>query len=214
MRVLSLSDQIVPFLYSPQVRRRFNGVDLVIGCGDLAYYYLEYVLNALDTPLFFVRGNHDKIVEYSVEGQRTAPHGGVDLHRRTYNHKGLLMAGVEGSLRYRPGPYQYTQQNMWAHVFTLLPGLFANRLVHGRFLDVLITHSPPVGIHDAADLPHQGIKAFRWLISVFQPSYYFHGHIHIYRPDTITETRLGRTQVINTFGYRETVIDHEMPRTF
>ena len=54
MKVLSLSDKIVSFIYSPKVRDRFSDVDLVIGCGDLPYYYLEYVLNALDQPLYFV----------------------------------------------------------------------------------------------------------------------------------------------------------------
>jgi len=203
MRILALSDKIVPFIYSPQVKRRFQGVDLILGCGDLAYYYLEYVLNALDISLFFVRGNHDEVVEYAVEGQRTAPHGGLDLHRRLVHHEGLLLAGVEGSLRYRPGNFQYTQAQMWGHVFSLVPGLIKNRLIYGRYLDILITHAPPDGIHDDTDLPHRGIKAFRWLIKVFQPAYFFHGHVHIYRPDTANETCIGNTQVINSFGFRE-----------
>jgi Icc-related predicted phosphoesterase len=209
MKVLSLSDQVVPFIYSPQVRRRFHGVDVILGCGDLAYNYLEYVLNALDTPLFFVRGNHDKVVEYSVEGQRIAPHGGVDLHRRVIRHCGLLLAGVSGSLRYRPGQFQYSQAEMWQHVFSLIPGMLNNRLLYGRFLDIFLTHAPPDGVHDQPDLPHRGIKAFRWLINTFHPAYCFHGHVHIYRPDTAKETQIGRTRVINSFGYRE--IELEIP---
>lgn len=207
MKILTLSDTVVPHIYSPQVRQRFKDVDLIIGCGDLAYYYLEYVLNALDVPLYFVRGNHDKVVEYSNEGQRTAPNGGTSLHRRVINHRGLLLAGVEGSLRYRPGRFQYSQGEMWAHVFRLVPQMLANRLIHGRFLDIFVTHAPPAGIHDASDLPHQGIRAFRWLLQVFQPAYHFHGHVHIYRPDTVWETSLGRTNVVNTFGYRETGLE-------
>ncbi len=207
MKILSLSDKIVPFIYSPQVRTRFQGTDLVIGCGDLAYYYLEYVLNALDVPLYFVRGNHDEVVEYSQGQQRTAPHGGTDLHRRLVNYKGLLLAGVEGSLRYRPGEFQYYQSEMWLNVFHLVPGLLANRLRYGRCLDVFITHAAPAGIHDGVDLPHQGIRAFRWLVDVFQPAYHFHGHIHVYRPDTAMETQVGKTRVVNTFGFREIQIE-------
>jgi len=30
----------------------------------------------------------------------------------------------------------------------LVPGLIANRISRGRWLDVLIVHSPPQGIHD------------------------------------------------------------------
>jgi predicted phosphodiesterase len=80
MKVLSLSDKVVSFIYSPKVRNRFANSDLIIGCGDLPYCYLEYVLNALDLPLYFVRGNHDKVIEYNTAGQRTYPHGGVDVH--------------------------------------------------------------------------------------------------------------------------------------
>ena len=206
IKVLSLSDVIVSFIYSPQVRRRFSDVDLVIGCGDLAYYYLEYVLTALDKPLFFVRGNHDKIVEYSLEAQRTAPSGAVDLHRKVISHNGLLFAGVEGSLRYRPGRFQYSQGEMWGHVFALVPPMMVNRMRHGRFLDILVTHAPPSGIHDMEDLPHRGINAIRWLIQVFKPNYHFHGHVHVYRPDTVVDTHLGSTHIINTFSYRETIL--------
>jgi Icc-related predicted phosphoesterase len=211
-KVLLLSDVIVSFIYSPQVRHRFPDTNLLIGCGDLAYYYIEYVLNALDIPCFFVRGNHDKIVEYSLEAQRTAPAGAVDIHRKVINHNGWLLAGVEGSLWYRPGPFQYTQSQMWQHVFRLVPAMLINRLRYGRFLDIFITHAPPAGIHDMPDLPHQGIKAFRWLLEVFQPSYHFHGHIHVYRPDAVVETKFDHTQVINAFSYREVIINQALPK--
>lgn len=207
MKVLTLSDQIVQFVYSPQVRRRFDDVNLVIGCGDLAYYYLEYVFNALDVPLYFVRGNHDKVVEYGSGGQRTAPSGGINLHRRVVNEKGLLLAGVEGSLRYRPGRFQYSQGEMWQHVLHLAPRLLLNRFKHGRYLDIFVTHAPPAGIHDKEDLPHQGIRAFRWLLRVFRPAYHLHGHVHIYRPDEVSQTHFGRTHVINTFGFREITLE-------
>lgn len=207
VKALLLSDVIVSFIYSPQVRHRFPDVDLVLGCGDLAYYYIEYVLTALNKPCFYVRGNHDKIVEYSLEAQRTAPSGAVDMHRKLMNYQGLLLAGIEGSLRYRPGPFQYTQKQMWNYVFQLTPGLFLNRVRFGRFLDVFITHAPPSGIHDMSDLPHQGIKAFRWFLSVFKPAYHIHGHIHLYRPDVPAETVFGATRVINAFSYREVTLD-------
>ncbi len=207
MKILSLSDIPVPFIFSPQVRKKFSDVNLVIGCGDLSYYYLEYVENALSVPLFFVRGNHDQVVEYHTWGQRTGPAGGIDLHRRLVNYKGLLLAGIEGSPRYRPGRFQYSQSEMLSHVLALVPGLLANRIIHGRFLDIFVTHAPPFEIHDRTDLPHVGIKAFRWFLRVFKPAYHFHGHVHIYRPDTAVETHFGRTLVINTYGYREITLD-------
>jgi uncharacterized protein len=203
MRILSLSDTLVTYIYSPIVKARFKNIDMIIGCGDLAYYYLEYVYNALDTPLFFVRGNHDKIIEYSTAGQRTYPHGGIDLHPRPVKYRGLCMAGVEGSPRYRSGPYQYSQNRMWEHVLWLAPRLMWNRLAHGRALDVFVTHAAPTGIHDGEDYPHRGINAFLWLDKVFQPAVHLHGHVHIYSPGQPVETCLGKTRIINAYGFRE-----------
>jgi Icc-related predicted phosphoesterase len=93
---------------------------------------------------------------------------------------------------------------MWFNIFHLLPGLFYNRLVYGRYLDIFVSHAPPWKIHDQDDPPHQGVKAFRWFLRVFKPKYHFHGHIHVYRPDDIIKTHLGVTEIINTFGYLET----------
>jgi Icc-related predicted phosphoesterase len=206
MKILSISDVISSPIYSPSVKQKFGDVDLVLDCGDTPYYYLEFVLTALNKPAFFVRGNHSKVMEYEGADARAYPHGAVDLHRRVINQNGLLLAGVQGSLRYHPGPFQYNQSEMWMNVFSLLPGVLRNRLVHGRFLDIFATHSPPSGVHDQPDLPHRGIKAFLWFIRVFQPAFHIHGHIHTYRPDTIMATQVGKTRVINTFGYRVTEV--------
>lgn len=209
LKALTLSDIVLDWIYSPHIRERFPALDLVVGCGDLPYYYLEYIVSALDVDLFYVRGNHARVVEYGEGGPRSGPHGAIDLHRKVINYRGLLMAGVEGSLRYREGAFQYTQNEMWLNVLGLVPSLLQNRLQYGRYLDVFVSHAAPWGIHDQPDLPHQGIKAFRWLMRVFKPRYHLHGHIHVYRPDTVTVTRVGETQVINTYGYR--VVDLEFP---
>ena len=210
IRVLSLSDQVVSYIHSSNLTRYFKDIDLIVGCGDLPYYYLEFILSMLDVPLFFVRGNHDKIVEFSPEGQqRVGPHGGYDLHRKVAQSSGILLAGVDGCLRYRSGPFQYSQSEMWMHVFSLVPGLFRNKLLYGRFLDIFVTHAPSTGIHDAEDLPHQGIDAFRWLVNIFKPAYHFHGHVHVYRPDTQKETSFNSTRVINTYKY--CVTDFSLP---
>jgi Icc-related predicted phosphoesterase len=173
----------------------------VFGCGDLPYYYLEYIVSALDKPVFYVRGNHSEVIEYGEYGEHRHPCGAIDLHGKTYRHNGLLLGGVEGSLRYRSGRYQYTQSEMWWHVFRLVPGMLRNRVQYGRYLDVFITHAPPWGIHDQTDLPHRGIKAFLWLIKVFKPEYHFHGHIHVYRSDTVIRTWYQDTWVINAYSH-------------
>jgi len=88
-------------------------------------------------------------------------------------------------------------------VLGLIPGLLRNKLLRGRFLDVFVTHSAPEGIQDEKDLPHRGIKAFRWLIKVFKPRLHLHGHIHLYTPLIPWKSRFKQTLVVNAYGYRE-----------
>jgi uncharacterized protein len=207
MKILSVSDVELNLVYSPQIVERFGDIDVIIGCGDLPYYYLEYIISMLNRPLYYVRGNHAPVVEFGTDWERQFPLGGHNIHRRVKRSPdGLLMAGVEGCLRYNKGPYQYTQREMWMHVFSLLPGLFWNKMKHGRYLDVFVTHAPPAGIHDADDRPHQGLKAFRWFDRVFQPAYHLHGHVYLYRQDAVKLTFLGKTKIINTYGYQVTEI--------
>jgi Icc-related predicted phosphoesterase len=207
MKLLTLSDVEISFIYSPMIRERFKSIDLIISCGDLPYYYLEYIISTLNKPLYYVIGNHSNTVEETVAGPRSSPWGAINLNHSAHNYNGLLLAGIEGSLRYNLGKGQYTQGEMWAWVLSLAPALLINKLRYGRYLDVFVTHAPPAGIHDMDDLPHRGIRAFRWLIHVFKPRYHFHGHIHVYRPDSVTETLLGTTRIINTYGFRETTLN-------
>jgi Icc-related predicted phosphoesterase len=211
LQVLSVSDRVVNRIYDPGARTRFPKLDLVLGCGDLPYYYLEFIIDTFHAPLFYVHGNHDAAVEVSDYGRRTRPQGAINLHRRLFRYGDILFMGLEGSNRYREGNYQYTQGEMWLRVLSLVPRLLFNKVVYGRALDILISHSPPWGVHDKEDLPHHGFKAIRWLIEVFQPAYHFHGHVHIYGNDTKSDntTMLGPTKVINTCGWKHTEISVE-----
>jgi len=209
MKVLAVSDVEVDMIYSPLITQRFKDVDLVIGCGDLPYYYLEYIISMLNRPLYYVRGNHaPRFSEEGTGGPRTSPWGGVDLHRSVKrDDSGLLLAGIEGCLAYNTGRYQYSQTDMWMMVLRMAPRLMLNRMLYGRYLDILVTHAPPWQIHDKEDLPHRGIKAFRWLLEVFKPAYHLHGHIHIYQQYDVTETVYCSTRVINTYGFKTLTFD-------
>ena len=211
LKILSVSDQVDPRVYSDSLLERYGDVAFVISCGDLSYMYLEFILTTLNRPLYFVHGNHDPKQEFNPGEPRSYPLGADNLHRKIIRNHDLLMAGVEGSILYNARtPYQYSQSMMWNHVFQLVPGLFYNRLVHGRFLDLFITHAPPLGIHEGPDWTHQGIKAFRWLINIFQPAFHFHGHVHLYRPGEEKETVLGNTRVINTYQSRITEVHQDL----
>jgi len=209
VKVLALSDQVVDGIYSSHIRERFGDVDLLLSCGDLPYSYLEYVVTMLAVPAFYVHGNHDR-PEYAANGRTLVEPGGwVNLDGGVAKVGPLLLAGLEGSLRYKPrAPYQYTEEEMWVKTLRLAPALLFNRIRYGRYLDILITHAPPKGIHDGEDLPHRGFTAFRWLMDRFRPRYLLHGHKHVYRPQT-TRTRYGDTTVINVYPFA--LIEVEQP---
>jgi len=202
MKILAVSDTVVEFIYNPKIRQIFPDIDLVIGCGDLPEYYLEFLVSTLDIPLFYVHGNHSES-EIMENGKGKNFQGSIDLHCKVKRIKGYSFAGVEGSIRYKDGKFLYSQFDMWLNVFRLIPSLIMDRMTSGRFLNVFMSHASPWGIHDQPDYAHQGVKAFRWLLDRFQPDYHFHGHIHVYRPDMSIETQYGRTKVVNAYGYRK-----------
>ncbi|MCP5100787.1 MAG: metallophosphoesterase [Chloroflexi bacterium] len=211
MKILTVSDKVVEQLYCSDVKQKYPKVDLLIGCGDLPFYYLEFLVSSFDARLFYVRGNHDKGPQYTIEGRVLEKvDGGVDIHCRSVRHEGLILAGLEGSMRYRPHrPFMYTESEMRANIGRLLPRLLRNRVKYGRYLDILVAHSPPSGIHDRPDLPHNGFKVFLSFLEWFKPRYLFHGHIHIYRQDTVRVSQFEETTIMNVYPYQ--FIDVDVP---
>lgn len=210
MRVLAVSDKVEPVLYSPAVKQRVGRVDLILSCGDLPFYYIEYLVSTVNRPCYYVYGNHGREIEYQGGNwdQKHEPMGAVDLHLDTRREDTLLLAGLEGSMRYNSAPrFQYTEREMKWNILRLAPKLAANRVRHGRWLDVLVAHSPPRGIHDQPDRAHQGFESFLTFMRWFKPHYLLHGHIHLYRQNVTTQTRYEETEVINVYPFR--VLDLE-----
>lgn len=191
MKVLALSDEVVPFIYSPAVRERFADVGLIAACGDLPAEYLEYVVTQLNVPLAYVPGNHDPD-EFKVQG-------GVSVDGHWLRLNGIAVAGLGGSQRYKPvGKHQYTEQEMMARVARLL----LTSRIGGRRVDVFISHAPPRGVHDGPDSVHAGFLAFNTFLRAGQPTVMLHGHTHVQRNLATTVTQLHSTQVVNVFPYR------------
>lgn len=223
MKILAISDEVVDFIYSPQIKEKYADVDLVLGCGDLPFYYLEYIVTILDVPLYYVPGNHDRREQYLSDGRvvyraegcerldrRAVGVPAVSLARLRHSAAGppaaaptLLLAGLGGSRRYnRDIGHQHTEPEMVGHVLGLAPQLAANRLRYGRYLDILVTHAPPLGIHDRDDPAHTGFATFRRFMDVFRPRLLLHGHSHVYRGDTVTSSRYQGTHIVNVYPYR------------
>lgn len=206
VKVLSVSDRTESQLFEDKTIEGNKDINLILSCGDLPYYYIENLFQTYQVPVLFVRGNHDQAVVYGKKGPQFGPRGAIDLHRRVVVLNNLIFLGFEGSLPYREGPFLYSQSEMWRNVLSVTPRLLWNKLIYGRFVDVVITHSPPQGIHDKDSHIHGGYKAFRWLLKTFKPAYLYHGHIHIYAEDQIRESIFEKTKVINTYGHRKSVI--------
>ncbi len=208
MRTLVISDKVEAILYSGGIVDHFGDVDMVLSCGDLPFYYIEFIVSMLNKPTHFVFGNHGSEVQYhSGKGDSwqvaSAPQGATNLHCCTIKTGPLLLAGLEGSIRYNNSSQsQYTNTEMWLNIFRLAPKLLYNRLRYGRWLDVLVTHSPPFGIHDKPDRAHTGFRSFLPFMRWFQPRYLLHGHIHLYRRNQVTNTFYHNTEVINVYPYR------------
>ncbi len=202
MKILALSDEVIDRLYTLAANHHFDDVDLLIGCGDLPYEYLEYLLTITHLPLYYVPGNHDPKYQELVSDSRAE--GGNNLDLKTARVGNFLIAGVGGSIRYRPdGVNQYTQAQIHARILKLIPALLLNKIRYGRALDILITHSPPFGIHDNDTQAHQGLKALNLLIRWAKPRYHFHGHTHFYRQNLENATtQYGETQIMNVHPYK------------
>jgi len=202
LKILVVSDVVVDRLYSAKFADYFCNVDIILGCGDLPYEYLEFLVSALNVPLLFVPGNHDP--QYNQKNPVARADGCDILDQRVTRVKGLNLAGLGGSIRYKPGsPNQYTQTEMYLRIISFLPKLLRQRIQTGSVLDIMIAHSPPRGIHDDDDPAHVGFLAFRDLIRVFKPRYFLHGHTLVYKGNLLPPvTRMGDTTIINVYPYR------------
>lgn len=199
MKILAVSDQALERIYTLSSNGHFQDVELIIGCGDLPYAYLEYLLTMLNVPLYYVPGNHDP------RAAQSQAEGATNLDLKTNRYQKFLIGGFGGSIRYRPdGVNQYNQVEAYLRAFRMLPRLILNRMQYGRALDILISHSPPFGIHDdATDPAHNGLKALSWLIRIAKPRYHLHGHTHFYKRNLATpETVVGVTRIMNVYPYK------------
>ena len=198
MKILCVSDQIDPLVYSNSIKSRFADIDLVLSAGDLPMDYLDFIVSNLNKPLLFVFGNHH-LLDMSSGGFQCF--GNMHIGTKVRREEGLIVAGLGGSMCYNRGENQFTDLQMYMEIAKLIPVLLCNRIFRKRYLDILLTHAPPWGIHDKPDRCHQGFKAFRWFIKMFRPRYLVHGHIHLYDLSDIRRTRCMQTEVINAYSH-------------
>jgi uncharacterized protein len=211
MRLLCIADHVDPLIYSTGLKERYGKVDMILSAGDLTLGYYDFIVSTLNKPLYFVFGNHH-LENRSDFGHRHDPFeqrisswqtgvGATCIEGKLMRIKGLLVAGLGGSILYNGGENQYTDFTMLFAILRIVPGMVWNKVFHGRFLDVLQTHSPPYGINDLPDACHTGFRVFLWFMRTFKPRYLIHGHVHLYDRNAAREARYGETTIINAYDH-------------
>jgi 3',5'-cyclic AMP phosphodiesterase CpdA len=232
-KILAVADEVEETLYGETLGQLQP--DLVVSCGDLPFDYLEYIVTVLSVPLLYVPGNHDpdlstrRLEEPEVHQaglligsgagpdrlmvQRFAappgPEGCLNVDGRVAEATGLLVAGLGGSVDYAEGSNRYSQSQMSRRALRLRARARLRRPLRRRAVDVVITHSPPLGLGDEPDDPaHVGFAAFHPLVESLRPRLLLHGHVHPHgtaRPDRW----LKETRVVNVVPYRVLEIEVE-----
>lgn len=214
-RILAVADEPFPGLPDLLEARP----DVVLSCGDLPWEDLERIVDHANVPLLYVPGNHDPALVPASAGplwpptiavrdleDPPGPRGCINVDGRIEDAAGLRVAGLGGSIRYRPGPHQYTQVEMARRARKVARAARRRRRRDGRGVDVLITHAPPKDLGDEDDRAHEGFEAFHGLVRDLRPRLLLHGHIHPYgiaRPDR----HIDDTRVVNVVPYKVIDVD-------
>jgi len=197
MKILAIADMESKSLWDYYERGMLDNIDLIISCGDLDPRYLSFLVTMATVPVLYVHGNHD------TKYEQIPPEGCTCIEDTIYVHNGVRILGLGGSMRYKPGDHQYTEQEMHRRVRKLRFKLWKN---HG--FDILVTHSPAYQLNDGMDLPHQGFQVFIDLMEKYKPKFFLHGHVHIaYGRKHKRYDKYMDTHVIN--AYEKCIFDFE-----
>lgn len=189
MKILAVADKESSYLWDYYEKEKFQGIELIVSCGDLDPNYLSFLATLSSIPVLYVRGNHDDRYAWK------APEGCICVEDRVYVHKGIRIMGLGGSMRYNMGHNQYTEKEMAARVWKM-----RFRLARSKGMDILLTHSPAFGLNDGRDIPHQGFRIFHCLLERYRPRYFIHGHAHLnYDRSYRRHFCHNGTQVINAY---------------
>jgi calcineurin-like phosphoesterase family protein len=216
MKILCIADETDPLVYSKNIATRYADVDAIIAAGDLPLKYYEYIISSLNKPLFFVFGNHNLefLHQFTSNAQPIMQYGYTDSTMQVlpsfggdfvdgkvlyYRKQDLIVAGLGGAMRYNKGKHQFTEREMFLRMLKMVPRLLFNRILHGRYVDILLTHAAPLGLGDDTDRCHQGFSTFLTFMQWFKPRYLLHGHIHLQDMNANRHHVYKQTQVINIF---------------
>ena len=166
MRLLAVSDEPERALDFERNRKEVGRIDAVLGAGDLQPDYLSFLADAFHAPLLYVRGNHDRGVNWNETcGVLPGPLEGQD------KLDGISLVGLSWPGEARAPRAVRDETAAWRQVMSV-----AVRAKRGRPL-IVISHVPPLGLGDSPDDDyHRGFAAYEWLCRRLQPMLWLHGH--------------------------------------
>jgi len=138
-----------------------HDIELIVTLGDLTREDLLQLEQITAIPKIGVYGNHDSgtyMPELDI----------WDMHLKIWDYKGLRFGGFQGCVRYKedPNAIMYTQEEA------------AQLMADFPKVDVFLSHCPPRGINDEAEVAHQGFDALRDYIEREPPQVLLHGHTY------------------------------------
>ncbi len=99
MKILCVSDQIDPLVYSHMAKERFCDVDAILCAGDLPSDYIDFIVSTLNKPAFFIFGNHN-LTEYAyyhkAKKHKQGAHPTLQQEISPYDLKGSFGATYAG----------------------------------------------------------------------------------------------------------------------
>ncbi len=198
MRILAVSDRESPYYWDFFEKSKLEGIDLILSCGDLDPHYLSFLCTFTSAPVLYVHGNHDG--KYDT----VPPDGCISVEDRIYTFRNIRILGLGGSMKYCDDKkYQYSEKEMRRRVRKL-----KLQLLMRKGFDILLTHSPALGLNDGEDLPHRGFGVFTELLEKYEPRFLLHGHVHLnYGQRVKRYLKHGNTHIIN--AYERVVFDFE-----
>lgn len=195
-KILIISDIPILKKYHPDsLKSMFKNIDFILSAGDLSNDYLDYIFTLLNKELIFVNGNHIYNPNHNIEFCK-------NVDQKIINFKGLRIMGFDGSQIYSYGDHQYSESQVFFMILKNLLRLFWKKP------DIVLSHSPPKGIHDRGDHVHTGFQAYHFILKYFKPKIWIHGHIHLEHHHKIQESVFEGVKFINAYGYK--IIELEM----
>lgn len=194
IKILAVSDEETLRRYPlEEIKKNFRDVDFIISCGDLSNDYLDFLFTALNRELIYVNGNHVYNYDHDISFCQNLDQG------KFCKVKGIRIVGFDGSPIYAMGrKYQYTEKEVFWQTFVAMIKL----KLTGRKPRIVISHAPVGGIHEGDDPIHKGFQSYRKFLKWLEPEIWLHGHVHLKNHFEEQATYMGRTKIINVFGYK------------